>query len=254
VPDPTLSLAPRPAVPTSPGPTGAVDSSAPVTHAPAVRTSAIAGRAALVATGTAAAALLALLPAALAPPAAVSPAGVSAAGVSAAGVSAAPGLATTPPTAAVTSALAVGHTAATPAGAAATADLPTVTAAVAPVAVRTPVAAVRSSAMENALSKLGARYRYGAAGPNAFDCSGLVYWSYRREGVALPRTSRAMSQIGTPVAKGNLQPGDLVFFYRPVSHVAIYIGNGQVVHASTYRSPVKIASLKGMPFTTARRV
>ena len=246
MPHPTPSLAPRAAVPTSPG---TVDTSAPVAHAPAVRTSAIAGRAALVATGTAAAALLALLPAVPAAPAAVSPVGVSAVGVSAA-----PALATTPPTAAVTSALAVGHVAPTPAGPAATAGRPTATAAVAPVAVRTPVAAVRGSAMENALSKLGARYRYGAAGPNAFDCSGLVYWSYGREGVTLPRTSRAMSQFGTPVAKGNLQPGDLVFFYRPVSHVAIYIGNGQVVHASTYGSPVKIAPLNGMPFTTARRV
>ena len=108
--------------------------------------------------------------------------------------------------------------------------------------------------MRNALGKLGASYRWGATGPNAFDCSGLVYWSYRLQGITLPRTSAAMSRIGTPVAKGNLQPGDLVFFYRPVSHVAIYIGNGQVVHASTAGSPVKISSLSTMPFATARRI
>jgi cell wall-associated NlpC family hydrolase len=63
-----------------------------------------------------------------------------------------------------------------------------------------------------------------------------------------------MSGVGTPVAKGNLQPGDLVFFYRPVSHVAIYIGDGKVVHASTAGSPVKISALGGMPFATARRI
>ena len=68
--------------------------------------------------------------------------------------------------------------------------------------------------------------RYGAAGPSAFDCSGLVTWAYRSGGTSLPRSSRAMSQVGTAVPRSALQPGDLVFFYRPVSHVAIYIGNG----------------------------
>lgn len=124
----------------------------------------------------------------------------------------------------------------------------------APAAKPAPAGGGRGRAMANAMSKLGAAYRWGATGPNAFDCSGLVYWSYRQVGLTLPRTSQAQSQVGTPIAKSALQPGDLVFFYRPVSHVAIYVGNGQVVHASTAGSPVKISQLSTMPFATARRI
>ncbi|NMH94913.1 C40 family peptidase [Pseudonocardia bannensis] len=116
-----------------------------------------------------------------------------------------------------------------------------------------PVAA-RASALKNALSKIGAPYRWGAAGPSAFDCSGLVNWSFKKAGISLPRTSRAMATVGTPVSKSNLRPGDLVFFYRPVSHVAIYVGNGKVVHASTSSQPVKLADMSRMPFNSARRI
>ena len=98
------------------------------------------------------------------------------------------------------------------------------------------------------------QYRYGASGPNAFDCSGLVNWAYRSSGKSLPRTSRAMSRVGTPVSKSALQPGDLVFFYGGPSHVGIYIGNGKIVHASNPRHPVKTADLSTMPFHSARRV
>ncbi len=145
--------------------------------------------------------------------------------------------------------------AAAPAASIQTATIPVVSAPVARVAVAAPTrAAVRLSAMNTALAKLGSPYRYGAAGPNAFDCSGLVKWSFAQAGIVLPRTSLAQSTVGTPVAKADLQPGDLVFFYTPVSHVAIYIGGGQVVHASTSSSPVKISNLSGMPFHNARRV
>lgn len=125
-----------------------------------------------------------------------------------------------------------------------------VTLPVTPVALTTPAPA---AALQNAMSKIGAPYRWGAAGPNAFDCSGLVNWAFRDAGIALPRTSRAMSTVGTPVAKANLRPGDLVFFYRPVSHVGIYLGNGQIVHASNSRSPVKVSDINRMPFSSARR-
>lgn len=114
--------------------------------------------------------------------------------------------------------------------------------------------AAREAAMHHALGKIGAPYRWGAAGPNAFDCSGLVSWAFKQAGISLPRTSRAMSRVGTPVARSDLRPGDLVFFYRPVSHVAIYIGDGKIVHASNRRSPVKISGLSRMPFNSARRV
>jgi peptidoglycan DL-endopeptidase CwlO len=108
--------------------------------------------------------------------------------------------------------------------------------------------------VSNALSKLGKPYRWGASGPNAFDCSGLVKWSFGSAGRALPRSSRAMAGVGTPVSKANLQPGDLVFFYKPISHVGIYIGNGKMVHASNRKSPVKVSDISRMPFTKAVRV
>jgi peptidoglycan DL-endopeptidase CwlO len=115
-------------------------------------------------------------------------------------------------------------------------------------------AATRASALNFAMSKLGSPYRYGASGPNAFDCSGLVKWSFANAGKNLPRTSRAMASMGTPVSRANLQPGDLVFFYQPISHVGIYIGGGKIVHASRSGQPVKISDMSRMRFTTARRI
>jgi cell wall-associated NlpC family hydrolase len=115
-------------------------------------------------------------------------------------------------------------------------------------------AAMRKAAVSNALSKLGAPYRWGAAGPNAFDCSGLVKWSFGNAGKALPRASRAMAGVGTAVARAKLQPGDLVFFYQPISHVGIYIGNDKIVHASQKGQPVKISDMSRMRFTKAVRV
>lgn len=130
-----------------------------------------------------------------------------------------------------------------------------VTLPVTPVALAAPApAAAPARAVSLAMSKIGSPYRWGAAGPNAFDCSGLVSWAYKNSGVSLPRTSRAMSQVGTPVSKADLRPGDLVFFYRPVSHVGIYIGGGQIVHASNAKSPVKVSDMSRMPFNSARRV
>jgi cell wall-associated NlpC family hydrolase len=115
-------------------------------------------------------------------------------------------------------------------------------------------AAMRRAAMGNALSKVGKPYRWGASGPNAFDCSGLVKWSFAQAGKALPRTSRAQSTAGTPVSRANLQPGDLVFFYKPISHVGIYIGNGKIVHASRKGQPVKVSDMGRMKFTKAVRL
>ncbi len=117
-----------------------------------------------------------------------------------------------------------------------------------------PGAAARSSALQNALGKVGSPYRWGASGPSAFDCSGLVSWAFRQEGVSVPRTSRAMASAGAPVSRSEMRPGDLVLFYRPVSHVGIYVGNGQVVHASTSGSPVKVSDMGSMPFNSARRI
>jgi peptidoglycan DL-endopeptidase CwlO len=132
--------------------------------------------------------------------------------------------------------------------------LATPAAAASPGTLTAQTASVRTTAMQKALSKVGAKYRWGASGPNAFDCSGLVDWAYRSSGKTLPRSSRDMSRVGAPVSKGDLQPGDLVFFYSGPSHVAIYIGNGQIVHASNPRHPVKVANMGSMPFNSARRV
>ena len=106
-----------------------------------------------------------------------------------------------------------------------------------------------------ALQQIGDRYRYGAAGPRAFDCSGLMQYAYSAAGIALPHSSSMQSTMGTPVSRDQLQPGDLVFFYSPVSHVGMYIGNGQMVHASTSGTPVQVASLDSMgSYNSARRI
>ena len=121
-----------------------------------------------------------------------------------------------------------------------------------------PAAAASSAAqtaVNTALAQVGDRYVYGATGPNSFDCSGLTSFSYKAAGISLPRTSKAQSTFGTPVSKANLQPGDLVFFYSPVSHVAMYIGNGQIVHALNSSKPVQVMKLDSMPsYAGARRV
>ena len=98
-------------------------------------------------------------------------------------------------------------------------------------------------AIETALAQLGDRYQYGAGGPDAFDCSGLTSYAYAAAGVTLPHSSRAQSALGRRVERSELQPGDLVFYYNPISHVALYIGNGMIVHARTYGSPVAVTSV-----------
>ena len=102
--------------------------------------------------------------------------------------------------------------------------------------------------------EIGTPYRYGATGPSAYDCSGPAMAAFKKAGVSLPRTSAAQSKVGTPVSRDQLKPGDLVFFYSPVSHVGIYLGAGKIVHASTSGEPVKISDMGRRPFHNARRV
>ncbi|MER7436628.1 MULTISPECIES: C40 family peptidase [Pseudonocardia] len=112
-----------------------------------------------------------------------------------------------------------------------------------------------AQALAQAKQQLGKPYKWGATGPSAFDCSGLMVWAFEQIGVDLPRTSSAQSQMdGTPVSKSQLKPGDMVFFYSPVSHVGIYAGNGKVLHASTSGEPVKYSDIDAMPFHNAVRV
>jgi len=114
--------------------------------------------------------------------------------------------------------------------------------------------AARQTAVSTAMAQLGKPYRWGATGPSAFDCSGLVSYAFAAAGKDVPRTSSAQATAGTAVSRSDLQPGDLVFFYSPVSHVGIYIGDGQIVHASTSGKPVKVDDIDRMPFNSARRI
>ncbi len=92
-----------------------------------------------------------------------------------------------------------------------------------------------------AAAQVGDRYVWGASGPDAFDCSGLTSQAWARAGVGLPRTAADQSRAGRSVSRADLQPGDLVFFYVPISHVGIYLGNGQMINASNPRTGVKIS-------------
>jgi cell wall-associated NlpC family hydrolase len=103
-------------------------------------------------------------------------------------------------------------------------------------------------AIQAALAEIGAAYQYGATGPDAFDCSGLTSYAFATVGISLPRSAAAQAQVGTQVSRGELQAGDLVFFYSPISHVGIYIGNGMMVHARTYGSPVAVTSVDQQGF------
>ncbi|MFC8346178.1 NlpC/P60 family protein [Streptomyces sp. NPDC057280] len=111
-----------------------------------------------------------------------------------------------------------------------------------------------SAAVSYAYSKLGSPYVWGATGPDAFDCSGLTQAAYRSAGISLPRTTYAQIDAGRRVSRSELQPGDLVFFYSAISHVGIYIGNGQMIHAPNPTAPVRIAPIDEMPFAGATRV
>ncbi|WP_410622348.1 NlpC/P60 family protein [Amycolatopsis sp. cmx-8-4] len=99
------------------------------------------------------------------------------------------------------------------------------------------------TAVNAALSKLGSAYVWGATGPSTFDCSGLMQWAYKQAGISLPRNSAAQAGFGTPVSRDQLQPGDLVAYYSPVSHIGMYIGDGKMVHAPTSGDVVKISPL-----------
>ncbi|MEU6193129.1 NlpC/P60 family protein [Streptomyces sp. NPDC047061] len=111
-----------------------------------------------------------------------------------------------------------------------------------------------AAAVAYAYSKLGSPYVWGATGPDAFDCSGLAQAAYRSAGVSIPRTTYAQIDAGRRVSRSELQPGDLVFFYSGISHVGIYIGNGQMIHAPNPSAPVRIAPIDEMPFAGATRV
>ncbi|MDA0567005.1 C40 family peptidase [Streptomonospora sp. S1-112] len=116
---------------------------------------------------------------------------------------------------------------------------------------------VAEQAVEHAKSQVGKPYSYGAEGPGSYDCSGLVQWAYKKAGKNLSRTTYTQFKEGSSVARSELRAGDLVFFYPGPTHVGIYIGDGQMVHASSSKDRVMIVGLSDYyddHFTGARRV
>ncbi|WP_081706264.1 NlpC/P60 family protein [Nocardia sp. CNY236] len=110
-----------------------------------------------------------------------------------------------------------------------------------------------TSALAAGLTRVGDPYVWGATGPSQFDCSGLVQWAFAQVGKKVPRTSSQQARHGVPVARSDLQPGDVVFFYPDITHVGIYAGNGLMLHASTFGVPVAVAPMGSTPFHSARR-
>jgi cell wall-associated NlpC family hydrolase len=98
-------------------------------------------------------------------------------------------------------------------------------------------------AVDAALAQRGKPYVWAASGPGSFDCSGLVQYAYAAAGIDLPHSSRMQAGIGRSVSRSELQPGDLVAFHSPISHIGIYIGNGQMVHAPSSGDVVKVSSI-----------
>ncbi|GAY11272.1 invasion associated protein p60 [Pseudonocardia sp. N23] len=113
---------------------------------------------------------------------------------------------------------------------------------------------IGAEALAMAATKLGRPYVWGASGPSSFDCSGLTSWAFKQVGMTLPRSSSAQSQVGTPVSWNDLRPGDLVFYYSPVSHVGIYAGGGKMINAPESGDVVKYQTVSRSAFSGARRL
>jgi len=111
-----------------------------------------------------------------------------------------------------------------------------------------------ATAIRYAMAQVGKSYVYGAAGPNAFDCSGLMMMAWAQAGISLPHSSSAQYGIGRHVGSGDLQPGDLVFYYSPISHVAMYIGNGLIVEAANPGAGIRVSGVFSMPYSGATRL
>jgi cell wall-associated NlpC family hydrolase len=108
-------------------------------------------------------------------------------------------------------------------------------------------------AVNTALAQRGKPYVWAAAGPGSFDCSGLMEFAYGAAGIGLPHSSALQARMGRAVSPSQLAPGDLVFYYSPISHVGMYIGNGQIVNAPSAGDVVKIVGLNSAGRPTAYR-
>ena len=119
-----------------------------------------------------------------------------------------------------------------------------------------PASGRAAAAIAAAESKLGSPYKYGATGPNAFDCSGLTGWAYAQADVSLPRTSQAQASAGTRIGTNiaDARPGDLIIYYSGMSHVGIYVGGGQIIHAPHTGAVVRYESATVMPISAIVRI
>jgi len=113
---------------------------------------------------------------------------------------------------------------------------------------------IGAQALRAALSRRGAPYVWGAAGPGAFDCSGLVVWAYAQVGISLPHFTGDQWNMGVHVSRADLQPGDLVFFYADIGHVGIYLGNGLMVDAPNFGEVVKVEPVMWGVYVGAVRI
>jgi peptidoglycan DL-endopeptidase CwlO len=111
-----------------------------------------------------------------------------------------------------------------------------------------------SGVVRFAYAQIGKQYRFAADGPDAYDCSGLVAAAYRSKGVQLPHNSRGQLRSVTPISRSQLRPGDLVFYYGDVHHVAVYAGGGRIIHAPRYGEPVRMDPIDRMPVHSYGRV
>ncbi|WP_441249348.1 NlpC/P60 family protein [Kitasatospora sp. McL0602] len=110
-----------------------------------------------------------------------------------------------------------------------------------------------ASVLQFAYAQLGKPYRWGATGPDSYDCSGLTGAAWRAGGVGLPRVSQDQWNAGRHVARADLQPGDLVFFFGDLHHVGIYIGDGRMIHAPRTGKNIEITPIAYMPYMGAVR-
>jgi peptidoglycan DL-endopeptidase CwlO len=113
---------------------------------------------------------------------------------------------------------------------------------------------VEAIALRYALSRRGDPYVWAAAGPDEFDCSGLVVWAYAQEGISLPHYTGSLWDEGMHVSRADLQPGDLVFFFPDISHVGIYIGDGLMVDAPSTGQVVQVQSVFWDEYVGAVRI
>jgi cell wall-associated NlpC family hydrolase len=113
---------------------------------------------------------------------------------------------------------------------------------------------VGAEALRYAMTRRGDPYVWGAAGPGTFDCSGLVMWAYAQVGIALPHYTGSQWNSGVHVARNDLEPGDLLFFFANISHVGMYIGNGMMIDAPNFGEDVKVEPVYWSAFVGAVRI